>query len=105
LEDSEEVNRHKPSVDVLFNSLEPLANNVQGVLLTGMGQDGAKGLLNLKNAGAMTIIQDAASSLIWGMPGSAHALNAHVKECSLSNIPTEILNYASLDRSGMKGVK
>jgi two-component system chemotaxis response regulator CheB len=105
LEYSEEVNRHKPSVDVLFNSLEPLANNVQGVLLTGMGQDGAKGLLNLKNAGAMTIIQDAASSLIWGMPGSAHALNAHVKECSLSNIPTEILNYASLDRSGMKGVK
>lgn len=105
LEDSEEVNRHKPAVDVLFNSLEPLANNVQGILLTGMGQDGAKGLLNLKNAGAMTIIQDEASSLIWGMPGSAHALNAHVKECSISNVAKEILAYASLDRSSMKEVK
>lgn len=105
LEDSAEVNRHKPSVDVLFNSLEPLANNVQGVLLTGMGKDGAKGLLTLKNAGAMTIIQDEASSLIWGMPGSAHALNAHIKECSASKIAKEILAHASLDRSSMKGVK
>ena len=105
LDDSVEVNRHKPAVDVLFNSLESLANNVQGVLLTGMGQDGAKGLLNLKNAGAMTIIQDEASSLIWGMPGSAHALNAHVKECSISNVAKEILAYASLDRSRMKEVK
>ena len=105
LEDSEEVNRHNPAVDVLFNSLEPLANNVQGILLTGMGQDGAKGLLNLKNAGAMTIIQDEASSLIWGMPGSAHALNAHVKECSISNVAKEILAYASLDRSSMREVK
>jgi two-component system chemotaxis response regulator CheB len=105
LEDSEEVNRHKPSVDVLFNSLEPLANNVQAVLLTGMGQDGAKGLLNLKNAGAMTIIQDEASSLIRGMPGSAHALKAHVKECSLSDIAKEVLIYASLDRNSMKEAK
>ncbi|NQZ90455.1 MAG: chemotaxis response regulator protein-glutamate methylesterase [Colwellia sp.] len=105
LEDSEDVNRHKPAVDVLFNSLVPLANNVQGILLTGMGQDGAKGLLNLKDAGAMTIIQDEESSLIWGMPGSAHALNAHVKECTLSNIATEILDYASFDRNSMKGAK
>ncbi|MGK0249544.1 MAG: two-component system chemotaxis response regulator CheB [Oleispira sp.] len=105
LEDSEVVNRHKPSVDVLFNSLEPLSNNVQGVLLTGMGQDGSKGLLNLKNSGAMTIIQDKASSLIWGMPGSAHALNAHVKECSLADISKEILEYASFDKIGMKGAK
>jgi len=105
LEDSENVNRHKPSVDVLFNSLEPIANNVQGVLLTGMGQDGSKGLLNLKNAGAMTIIQDEVSSLIWGMPGSAHVLNAHVKECSLSDIAKEILAYAALDRNSMKEAK
>jgi len=103
LEDSEEVNRHKPAVDVLFNSLEALGNNVQAVLLTGMGQDGAKGLFNLKESGAMTIIQDKASSLIWGMPGSAHALNAQVKECALLDIPKEILAYASLDRDSMKG--
>jgi two-component system chemotaxis response regulator CheB len=69
-----------------------------------MGQDGAKGLLNLKNAGAMTIIQDKASSLIWGMPGSAHALNAQVKECSLLNIPKAILDHAALDRNSMKEV-
>jgi two-component system chemotaxis response regulator CheB len=104
LENSEEVNRHKPSVDVLFNSLEPLANNVQAVLLTGMGKDGANGLLNLKNAGAMTIIQDKASSLIWGMPGSAHALDAQVKECSLLDIPKAILDHAALDRNSMKKV-
>ena len=87
LDDSAEVNRHKPSVDVLFNSLEPLASNVQAVLLTGMGKDGAAGLLKLKDNGAMTIIQDKASSLIWGMPGSAHALNAHTKEYALVDIP------------------
>jgi two-component system chemotaxis response regulator CheB len=102
MEDSEEVNRHKPAVDVLFNSLSDLANNVQAILLTGMGQDGAKGLLNLKESGAMTVIQDEASSLIWGMPGSAHALNAHVKECSLLNIAKGILDHAALDRNGMK---
>jgi len=102
LEDSEEVNRHKPAVDVLFNSLTALASNVQAILLTGMGQDGAKGLLNLKEAGAMTIIQDEASSLIWGMPGSAHALNAHVKECSLLAISKEMLKHAALDKNGMK---
>ena len=53
----------------------------------------------------MTIIQDEASSLIWGMPGSAHTINAHVKECSISNVAKEILAYASLDRSSMKEVK
>jgi two-component system chemotaxis response regulator CheB len=102
LEDSEEVNRHKPAVDVLFESVTSIASNVQAILLTGMGQDGAKGLLNLKESGAMTIIQDEASSLIWGMPGRAHALNAHVKECSLLTISKEILTHASLDKNAMK---
>jgi len=102
LEDSAEVNRHKPAVDVLFNSLEPIANNVQAVLLTGMGQDGAKGLLNLKKNGAMTIIQDKASSLIWGMPGSAHALNAHIKEYALVDIPKHLLKFSLYERSAMK---
>ena len=104
LEDSKEVNRHKPAVDVLFNSLEPIAGNVQAVLLTGMGQDGAKGLLNLRNHGAMTIIQDKASSLIWGMPGSAHSLGAHLKEYALVDIPKHLLNFSSLERSEMKEV-
>jgi len=102
LEDSAKVNRHKPAVDVLFNSLEPLASNVQAVLLTGMGQDGAEGLLNLKESGAMTIIQDKATSLVWGMPGSAHALNAHIKEYALTDIPKRLLKFSLLDRRAMK---
>ena len=103
LEDSEPVNRHKPAVDVLFNSLEPVANNVQAVLLTGMGQDGAQGMLTLKNAGARTIVQDKATSLIWGMPGSAHALGAHTDECPLDEVAGTLLKFAKLNRDEMKG--
>jgi len=102
LEDSDPVNRHKPAVDVLFDSLISVAENVQAVLLTGMGSDGAKGLLNLKNSGAMTIIQDKQTSLIWGMPGSAFLLNAHVKQRPLTKIARDILKYAVLNRSDMK---
>ncbi|XPF94640.1 protein-glutamate methylesterase/protein-glutamine glutaminase [Colwellia sp. RE-S-Sl-9] len=105
LEDSEEVNRHKPSVDVLFNSLLPIADNTQAILLTGMGQDGAKGLLALKNNRAMTIIQSEESSLIWGMPGAAFKLNAHRKQTDLLSIAPELLTYASLDKTEMKVIK
>jgi len=105
LDDSEEVNRHKPAVDVMFESLIPIAGNVQGVLLTGMGQDGAKGLLNLKSNGSMTIIQDQKSSLVWGMPGKAYQFNAHIKQTPLSKVATEILQYASLNRDEMKEAK
>lgn len=100
--DTEEVNRHKPAVDVLFDSLLDFAGNVQAVLLTGMGQDGAQGMLRLKQQGARTIIQDKASSLIWGMPGKAHALNAQLCELPLTKIGKAILDYASLDRDSMK---
>lgn len=102
LDDTAEVNRHKPAVDVMFNSLVPIANNIQAILLTGMGQDGAKGLLNLKNNGAMTMIQDKKSSLIWGMPGKAYQLNAHIKQLPLSHVASEILQYASLTREKMR---
>jgi two-component system chemotaxis response regulator CheB len=95
LEDGPEVNRHKPAVDVLFNSLKPFANNVQAVILTGMGQDGAQGLLALKSAGAMTIIQDKNTSLVWGMPGSAFKLNAHQKQLPLTSIASDLLKNAS----------
>jgi two-component system chemotaxis response regulator CheB len=96
LEDSAPVNRHKPAVDVLFNSLKVIATNVQALILTGMGQDGAQGLLALKRLGAMTIIQDKNSSLVWGMPGSAFKLNAHTKQLPLLNIGEELLKNASL---------
>jgi two-component system, chemotaxis family, protein-glutamate methylesterase/glutaminase len=77
LDDGEPVNRHKPSVDVLFGSVARHAGpNAAGVLLTGMGKDGALGLLEMRQAGSPTIAQDETSSLIWGMPGEAVALGA-----------------------------
>lgn len=94
LQDSAEVNRHKPSVSVMFDSLLPLADNVQAVLLTGMGQDGADAMLRLKQQGARTLIQDKSSSLIWGMPGSAHALDAHTEQCDLTDVADNILKHA-----------
>jgi two-component system chemotaxis response regulator CheB len=104
LSDSMEVNRHKPAVDVLFDSLSSLADNVQAILLTGMGQDGAQGMQRLKNLGARTLIQDKNSSLIWGMPGRAYAITAHTMESPLSDIAKHILNYASLNRTQMQDV-
>jgi len=102
LEDSEPVSRHKPSVDVLFKSLIPVANNVQAVLLTGMGRDGAEGMLALKKAGARTLIQDKSTSLVWGMPGSAAKINAHCKEFPLDDFAKKLLAFASFSRDEMK---
>lgn len=104
LEDSDPVNRHKPSVDVLFHSLLPIANNVQAVLLTGMGNDGAKGMLRLKENGARTIIQNRQTSLIWGMPGQAYKLNAHTDEMALHDIALTLLKYAAKNKELQKGL-
>ncbi len=71
------VNRHIPSVDVLFRSMaQNVGPNGVGVLLTGMGADGAQGLLEMRKAKAPTIAQDEDSSVVWGMPGEAVKLNA-----------------------------
>jgi two-component system, chemotaxis family, protein-glutamate methylesterase/glutaminase len=71
------VNRHKPSVDVLFRSVAQQAgSNAIGVILTGMGADGALGLKEMREAGAETIAQDEATSVVWGMPGEAVAMSA-----------------------------
>lgn len=87
LADEEPVNRHKPAVDVLFDSVaETVGNRCIAALLTGMGQDGAKGLLNLKNHGAMTVVQDEESSVVWGMPGAAVKLGAAQKVLGLNKI-------------------
>ena len=72
LNDGPVVNRHKPSVDVLFRSIaQNVGPNAIGVILTGMGNDGARGLKEMHEAGAITIAQDEKSSVVWGMPGEA----------------------------------
>ena len=90
--DGEPVNRHRPSVDVLFDSVAKVAKmNATGVILTGMGADGAKGLLKMKEAGAYTITQDKQSSVVYGMPYQAFLLDAHCEELSLQKIPTFLI--------------
>jgi len=77
LHDTALVNRHRPSVDVLFSSAaRTLGNMGIGVLMTGMGRDGARGLLEMRTAGARTIVQDEATSVVFGMPKAAIELGA-----------------------------
>jgi two-component system, chemotaxis family, protein-glutamate methylesterase/glutaminase len=77
LRDDAPVNRHRPSVDVLFRSVaEHVGPNAVGVILTGMGVDGARGLKEMRAKGAHTIAQDEKSSVVWGMPGASVALGA-----------------------------
>lgn len=73
----EKVSGHRPSVDVLFNSVAAHAgSNAIGVLLTGMGSDGAKGMLKMRAGNAKTIVQDEKSSVVWGMPKVAYEIGA-----------------------------
>ena len=91
LNDGPPVNRHKPSVDVLFRSVAQSAGkNAIGIILTGMGADGARGLNEMREAGAVTIAQDEKSSVVWGMPGEAVKLGAAQKVLALDQIPTGI---------------
>ena len=100
LNDGLAVNRHKPAVDVLFRSTAQSAGrNAMGVLLTGMGEDGAKGLKELQEAGAMTIAQDEASSLVWGMPGAAVRLNAADYVLPLSSIANMLKNHINKEKN------
>ena len=97
LNDGPPVNRHKPSVDVLFRSVaQCVGPNAIGVILTGMGDDGARGLLEMKQAGAPTLAQDEASSVVWGMPGEAVKLEAADGQLPLGKIAGKLI---SLSRS------
>jgi two-component system chemotaxis response regulator CheB len=92
------VCRHRPSVDVLFKSVARFAGrNAVGVLMTGMGSDGATGLLEMRNAGAETVAQDEASCVVFGMPRSAIEMGAAKHVRSLTQIPQDILNLAASD--------
>lgn len=93
--DGERVSGHRPSVDVLFASVATAAlGNAAGVILTGMGSDGARGILEMRNAGALTIGQDEASCLIYGMPKAAKAAGGVMKELPLDKIAQEILDWS-----------
>ena len=87
------VSRHRPSVDVLFRSVAHSAGaHAIGVILTGMGSDGAEGILEMKNAGAFTLAQDEASCVVFGMPKEAIARGAIDKVIGLSRVAHEILS-------------
>ena len=93
----EKVNGHCPSVDVLFNSVAEVARDkAVGIILTGMGSDGAKGILNMRKKGAFTIGQDEKSSVVYGMPMAAYNMGGVIKQLPLDNIAKELLNYLSL---------
>lgn len=93
LNDGPDVNHHKPSVDVMFRSLlDHGGKNMLVVLLTGMGSDGAYGMLELKQAGAHTIAQDQATSVVWGMPGAAVNLDAQCDILPLLKIPGRLID-------------
>lgn len=93
LDQSEPVNRHRPSVDVLFESAARVAGkNAVGVILTGMGRDGAAGLLALREAGARTFAQDEASCVVFGMPREAIAMGAVDEVVSLGNMSERVLS-------------
>jgi len=95
IDDGPPVNRHKPAVDVLFRSVaESAGANAIGAILTGMGDDGARGLLELKNAGAPTLVQDEATSVVWGMPGAAFKLGAAEEMVPLERIAERLMALA-----------
>jgi len=82
-------------VDVLFRSVaESAGANAIGAILTGMGDDGARGLLELRNAGAPTLVQDEATSVVWGMPGAAYKLGAAEEMVPLERIAERLMAMA-----------
>ncbi len=97
--DGPPVNRHRPSVDVLFRSVAKVAGaNALGVIMTGMGDDGARGLLDMHDKGARTLAQDEDSCVVFGMPKEAIKLGAAQRIVPLSAIAAEIVSAGRLER-------
>lgn len=104
LDQGEPVNRHRPSVDVLFRSAAQHAGkNAVGVILTGMGKDGAAGMLEMKTAGAYNFAQDEASCVVFGMPREAIAVGATHEVGALQALPGMVLGY--LAQHGMRALR
>jgi len=94
LSDGPPVNRHKPSVDVLFRSVARCAGpNALGIIMTGMGDDGARGLKELRDAGGRTLAQDEASCVVYGMPKEAARMGAVERNLALGELADEIVRY------------
>jgi len=101
LSDADPVNRHRPSVDVLFRSvLQAAGRNAVAAILTGMGADGAEGMVELASTGVFTVAQDEASSVVWGMPGEAFRRGGACKVLSLEKIAASLLSAATSDSGG-----
>ena len=97
------VSRHRPSVDVLFRSAARYAGkNAIGVILTGMGDDGAKGMKEMKDSGSYNIAQDEATSIVWGMPGEAVKIGAVDKILPLQEIAHSVCNHAKIMQMSFK---
>lgn len=95
LSDGPPVNRHKPSVDVMFRSVaQNVGPNAIGVMLTGMGDDGARGMKEMHDQGAETIAQDEKTSVVWGMPGEAVKMGAVDTVIPLGNIAGKVITMA-----------
>jgi two-component system chemotaxis response regulator CheB len=94
--DGPPVNRHKPSVDVLFRSVAKCAGaNALGVIMTGMGDDGARGLLEMQQAGAATVAQDEGSCVVFGMPKEAIKLGAAQRVLPLGLIAQALISWGT----------
>lgn len=92
--DGPPVNRHRPSVDVLFRSVAQCAGrNALGIILTGMGDDGARGIKEMHDAGARTVAQDEASCVVYGMPKEAVKLGGIDASLALDDIPAAMVDY------------
>jgi two-component system chemotaxis response regulator CheB len=99
LSEAERVNGHRPSVDVMFRSvLKVLGNRAIGVILTGLGRDGAEGLLALRQAGAETIGQDEQSAVVYGMPKAAFEIGAVTYQLPLERIAERVLALTNAHR-------
>lgn len=97
IKDGPAVNHHRPSVDVLFRSVaKQVGANAVGFIMTGMGDDGARGLLEMREAGAITFAQDEESSVVWGMPKEAIQMGAANRVIPLSSIASEIIKLGSI---------
>ncbi len=96
LNSHDKVNRHRPSVDVLFNSaLKYSGNNIMAIILSGMGNDGSKGMLELNKAGAITIAQSSESCIVYGMPKEAVIIGAADYSLSINEIITTISKFSN----------